>query len=134
MRPAFEEGPALAASKIDGGADVRLRRFWVGVGAGTKPQKFGVVEMHPGVLGELQCGVQAGHGPPRVGRRRSTTRPEDGVKKGAVDLQLEGAQGVEQRGHGADMGRQGGRVEVVRGTHLGQGFDGGLLGGPDQPP
>ena len=73
MRPAFEEGPALAASKIDGGADVRLRRFWVGVGAGAKPQKFGVVEMHPGVLGELQCGVQAGTG--RLGLAGGGQRP-----------------------------------------------------------
>ena len=38
---------------------------------------------------------------------------KDGVEEGEVDVHLERAQGVEERGHGRDVSREGGRVEVV---------------------
>ena len=82
------------------------RASGIGVGVGAKPQQFGVVEVHPGVFGQLQVRCQAGAGLPRVGRRRSTAA-QDGVEEGEVDVQLDRAQGVEERGHGRDVGRAG---------------------------
>lgn len=38
------------------------RALWVGVGVNAQPQQFGVVEVHPGVFGQPQGGVQAGAG------------------------------------------------------------------------
>ena len=55
----FEQGGALAAGEFEGGADVGSASVGVGVGVGAKPQQFGVVEAHPGVVGQRKCGVQA---------------------------------------------------------------------------
>ena len=54
----FEQGGALAAGKFEGGGDVGGAGGGVCVGCGRSRQ-FGVVEAHPGIAGQLQCGVQA---------------------------------------------------------------------------
>ena len=57
--------------QVEGGVEVGL----AGVGSVwvcAKPKQFGVVEVHPGVLGQLQVRCPGGRGPARVGRRRST--------------------------------------------------------------
>jgi hypothetical protein len=38
------------------------RALWVGVGMSPQPQQFGVVQVHSGVFGQPQGGVQAGAG------------------------------------------------------------------------
>ena len=50
----------MAAGHFESGADVSSTFLGFVVGVGAWPQQSGVVEMHPGVVGQLQCGAQAG--------------------------------------------------------------------------
>ena len=50
---------ALAAGEGEGGAEVGSTGLGVGVSVGAQPQKFDIVEAHPGVLGEAQAGGAA---------------------------------------------------------------------------
>ena len=85
--PQFEESRTLSARQFERSAEICLPHTRFGVGAGAKPQKFGIVEMHPGVLGELQRAVEPGAGRITVSGRDQQP-PEDAVKERDVDVQL----------------------------------------------
>jgi hypothetical protein len=55
----FEECRALAVREGKGGGDVGAAGGRVVVGVGQQPQQFGVVEAHPGFLGQRQRGVES---------------------------------------------------------------------------
>jgi hypothetical protein len=56
----FEQAGALTAGEFKRGGDIGRSRVRVGVGVGANPQQFGIVEVHFGVVSQLQPGVQGG--------------------------------------------------------------------------
>jgi hypothetical protein len=67
-------------------SSIAMRATCVGVGVGAKPQQFGVIEMHPGVLGQLKSRVEAAAC--LVGLTGDDQQsPEDSVEESEVQVQ-----------------------------------------------
>ena len=74
----FEQPGVLVAGQIDRGDEVGVPLRGIVRGVGTQPKQFRVVEVHAGVIGQIQRGLQSGAGVVGLARRGQQSR-QDGV-------------------------------------------------------
>ena len=108
----FEQGGALAAGELKGRVEIGAAGGGLGLGAGPQAKQFGVVEVHPGVVGQLQTDVEAVSG--LLGLAGGEQQPRDkGIEEGGIGVLPKRARRIHKGSYGLDRSPERMRVEVV---------------------